>query len=336
MKTLLIPLSWLYALGLHLRYALYAVGILKRIEPSVKTIVLGNLLAGGTGKTPHAIFIGHFLKKEKVQIAFLSRGYGRKSIGFRKVELNSTSEEVGDEALLIKTKFSSFPVAVCEDRVNGIISLLREYKDLDVVILDDAFQHLKLKGGFYILLDRCDKSALQEVLLPAGLRRDLFSATSRADLIIKSRSDLEVSSSSSFSSALVPVINSLYRYTEPEFMLGMPTPISKVILLTALAHANDLRQYLASKYELVQHFSYGDHHSFTEAEIEKSISRLKKEEGSCILMTSSKDWMRLKKFKSQFEKNRISVAVQNIEVDFINNEHKRTFEKLILDYAGKD
>lgn len=336
MKLLLIPFSWLYALGLYLRYILFGLGILKRREARVKTIVLGNLLAGGAGKTPHAMLIGYILKANGLEIGFLSRGYGRKSKGFRWVDSHSSVESVGDEALLIKKRFPNEKVAVCEDRLSGIEQILQESSVLDVIILDDAYQHLKLNGGLNILLDRADKSAYSELLLPAGMRRDLISATKRADLIIKTRSDLEQGVNEKITSFGIPVIESRYIYDELEFVVGRGSALNNAVLLTALAHPKDLKNHLSSKFNLRKHFSFTDHHPFSEKELLKIIDFVKTETPATFIITSAKDWVRLKKFRHLFEKADIVLAVQNIEVDFINKEHGNELERLILEYAGKN
>src|SRR5690606_36834659 len=121
-----------------------------RNVPEIPTIVVGNLNAGGSGKTPHLIFLVHFLQKEGIVINILSRGYGRKTKGFLEVNQDSKPDEVGDEPLLIKQKLPQSSVFVCENRPEGISKITEISKQ--PVLLDDAFQHLPLKAGFYILL----------------------------------------------------------------------------------------------------------------------------------------------------------------------------------------
>ena len=150
MNRLLAPISWLYAIVLNIRHWLYDFGILKSKSFSVPTICIGNLALGGTGKTPHTEYLIRFLK-DKANIAVLSRGYGRKSKGFVLADENTTYEQIGDEPLLYHSKFDDITVAVDENRPDGVERLMRLEKTPEVILLDDAYQHRKIKPGLNIL-----------------------------------------------------------------------------------------------------------------------------------------------------------------------------------------
>lgn len=157
-------------------------GILKSTAFDLPIIALGNLSTGGTGKTPHTEAILRLLPDTKFVV--LSRGYGRKSKGFLWVASDADADQVGDEPLQIKRKFTSIPVAVCEDRVLAIPEILAEYPETEAILLDDAFQHRYLKAGTYILLTTWDKPYFSDKLLPAGDLREPKSGARRADAVI--------------------------------------------------------------------------------------------------------------------------------------------------------
>ena len=166
-----------------LRNALYDAKILKQTSfDDVKTICVGNLIAGGAGKTPHTEYIINLLEKEHA-IATLSRGYKRETSGFLEVETNTLSTQCGDEPLQIKQKFPKTFVAVNENRVKGIKKIL-EQKSVDVVLLDDAFQHRQIKCGLNILLTEYDNLFCNDDLLPAGRLRESKKGYLRADIIV--------------------------------------------------------------------------------------------------------------------------------------------------------
>ncbi|MEY4603402.1 MAG: tetraacyldisaccharide 4-kinase, partial [Bacteroidota bacterium] len=156
-RVLLLPFSWVYGLITFLRNKCFDFGILKSWRIPVKSICVGNLSTGGTGKTPHVAYLAEKLSTDK-KVAILSRGYGRKTNGFVLVEDRHTASEVGDEPLLYRKKFGqNVTVAVCENRKTGVKELLKQHPDLEVILLDDAFQHRKVSAGLNILLTPYDK-----------------------------------------------------------------------------------------------------------------------------------------------------------------------------------
>ena len=150
MKRLLLPISILYSLVLSLRHKLYDWGILKSKKYDVPNICVGNLNLGGTGKTPHVEYLVRFLS-EKYKVAVLSRGYGRKTEGYLLANEQHSHLDIGDEPLLYFTKFKDIKVAVDEDRCNGMDNIIKE-ENPQIILLDDAFQHRKIKPGLNILL----------------------------------------------------------------------------------------------------------------------------------------------------------------------------------------
>ena len=147
----LLPLSWLYGLGVGIRNFLFDVGIMKSRDFSVPVISVGNITVGGTGKTPHVEYLVKLLQHQ-AKVAILSRGYKRKSKGFVLAGPSTTARDIGDEPMQMKLKFPKAIVAVDKERVHGIETLIGTDRSIDVVLLDDAFQHRYVKPGVNILL----------------------------------------------------------------------------------------------------------------------------------------------------------------------------------------
>ena len=183
MNFLLAPISWIYGFVVWLRNLLYDDHILRSTKVSIPTICVGNLAVGGTGKTPMAEYLLSLLSAN-YKVALLSRGYGRKTRGFRLANEHDTAATIGDEPMQIHLRFPDIPVAVCADRVKGVKQLQHLYPDLQCVILDDAYQHRSLSCGFYILLTPYDCLYTNDHMLPWGRLRDLPSQSHRANVVV--------------------------------------------------------------------------------------------------------------------------------------------------------
>jgi tetraacyldisaccharide 4'-kinase len=181
--VLLLPFSLLYGMVVSIRNLMFDYEILHACEFSMPVISVGNITVGGTGKTPHIEYLVRLLRKD-YRVATLSRGYRRRSRGFRMADASSTVELVGDEPLQMKKKFNDLVVAVDHRRVNGISRLMQEIPDLDVVLLDDAYQHRRVKPGLSILLIDYNRPLSQDRLLPAGRLREHAFEKKRANIIL--------------------------------------------------------------------------------------------------------------------------------------------------------
>ena len=263
-KTLLFP----YWLTLKIRHFLYDSGIFKETAYPVPVVCVGNITVGGTGKTPFTEMIIRHLQ-DKYRIAVLSRGYKRESKGFVLATENSTHREIGDEPLQIKKKFPETIVAVCEDRREGIEKLLQAEQKPDIIILDDAFQHRKVKPSHSVVLMNFNRPIFGDNLLPIGRLRDLpeelyFSTTSYG--------------------APVPVCPNIadtrYLYTR------------SAIFFTGIANDSEFASYMSDKYSVEGSIKFADHCNFTKSDINKINSWAKKHPGSAIY-TTEKDSKRL-------------------------------------------
>ena len=181
----LTPLSWLYGMAVRLRNWLFDVGIKRSKTFSLPVISVGNITVGGSGKTPHVEYLIRLLH-DKMKIAVLSRGYKRKSSGYVLATEETTMPEIGDEPFQMHQKFPDIYVAVDAKRVRGIERLQsdEETKDVDVVLLDDAFQHRYVKPGINILLVDYHRLIIYDKMLPAGRLREPLSGKNRADIVI--------------------------------------------------------------------------------------------------------------------------------------------------------
>ncbi|MFM7668645.1 MAG: tetraacyldisaccharide 4'-kinase, partial [Bacteroidota bacterium] len=184
LRYFLFPFSLIYGLITEIRNNLFDSKILSSQEHSVKTIAIGNLSMGGTGKSPVTLYLTALLSGT-FNLAILSRGYGRKTKGFKWVEFDSLASDAGDEPLMFKTIVGEkIPVAVCEDRNSGVENIRLTYPKTELILLDDAFQHRKIKPGFSILLTKFDNPFFNDFVVPAGKLRENRSGAKRADVIL--------------------------------------------------------------------------------------------------------------------------------------------------------
>lgn len=177
------PLSWPYAAGASLKNWGYDLGWFKSGTPGIPVISVGNLSAGGTGKTPHVLWLAEQLRSVG-PVGILSRGYGRSSKGFRWVTVDSAASDSGDEPLLIKQRRPECAVAVDENRLNGAQRMVSERPDIRLILLDDGFQHRRIQRQVDLLLSRFDAPWWKDRVIPAGYLREPSSGSQRADIVI--------------------------------------------------------------------------------------------------------------------------------------------------------
>ena len=304
LKLFLFPFAIMYDLITRWRNRLYDVGQKKSISFDVLVVNIGNLTVGGTGKTPHVamlteIYSNIFGRK----VAILSRGYGRSTKGFLLADQNSSSHDIGDEPLqLYRALASKIPVAVCEERIVGIPFLLQEFPETDTILLDDAFQHRKVKPNINILLCDYNRPFYKDFLLPAGRLREARQGAKRADMVIVSKTPEHISEEEAhnikseigaYSSA--PVFFSKYQYQPPQIFSGDAVQtIKKVILVTGIANSKYLLSYVMSQYTLLKHFEFADHINYSEkhiAQIRTYFDSVNQED--TVVLTTEKDMVKL-------------------------------------------
>lgn len=295
LRKILLPFSIIYAFILKLRNLAFQKAWLTSTAFAHPVICVGNLSLGGTGKSPAIEYLIRLLKN-KYQIATLSRGYGRKTTGFMWVKNSNTAAEVGDEPLQFKNKFPDIEVAVDEQRVRGIQNILKKQHN-DVILLDDAFQHRKVKAGFNILLTVYNDLYINDFVLPAGNLREPKSGAKRADVVIvtKCPPQLSVEKRQQIKDKLKlqkhqQVFFAYIEYQERVFSLDKSKKLKELkdyTLVSGIANPKPLLNFLNTKNPPQKHLVYKDHHHFTAAE----IKHLQKEE---LILTTEKDFTRLK------------------------------------------
>jgi tetraacyldisaccharide 4'-kinase len=273
---------------------MYDKGWLKSKSYSIPIICIGNLSTGGTGKSPMIEYLISFLKDDH-KVAVLSRGYKRKSKGFREVSADSTVEEVGDEPLQFKQKFPAVTVVVCEDRQTGI-SKLEKYADL--ILLDDAFQHRKVSASFNILLTTYNALYVDDCVLPVGNLREPKFGAKRADVIVvtKCPETMEDSEVKTIKRKLKPKPGQEVFFTKISYGSQIKNSTEAIpldtlrgkefLLVTGIANPKPLVKFLKEKGLVFKHKSFPDHHNFSESEIEMLKT-------NALLLTTEKDYMRL-------------------------------------------
>lgn len=296
-RIILFPFVPIYFLVTWYRNLAYDKGWFKSMSYDFPIICVGNLSAGGTGKTPMVEYLIRLLKDE-TNLATLSRGYGRKTKGFLLAEENITASELGDEPFQFYHKFKNeITVAVDEDRQHGISTLRAIKPKPEVVILDDAFQHRKVKAGYNILLTTYNNLYVDDFVLPTGNLREPKKGAKRANIIVVTKCPefLSQNDKEAIVLKLKPKVyqhvffshigyNDLVLNETEKFSLN---EFESFTLVTGIANAKPLVNYLKSLQLDFNHIEFKDHHNFTENDIKK-LSELDK------IVTTEKDYMRLK------------------------------------------
>ena len=325
------PLQCLYFIGLSLHKGLYNLKIKKTATfEDILILKVGNLSMGGTGKTPHVVYLLQRILKKYSKVSMISRGYGRKTSNVMSVNINSTANEVGDEPLLIKNAQPDALVYVAEKRAEGIIQLQADMPSCKIVVLDDAMQHWSLKGDKNILLTSFDKPFFEDYLLPLGTLREPRKGAARADIIIITKSPvvLEEEVRQYFIESCrkynphAPIIFSFYNYGQPYLLDAIGTLLdwrvlkeSSILMLTGIAHTEYLMEFITAHAAKVDLMKYADHHHYNNEDIKNIIKNAQKR-GVEYILTTEKDASRLLGYKAAFEQANIPVFVLPIEVDF--------------------
>lgn len=297
-RKLLYPFSLLYGGIMDLRNKLYDHRILESKAFDLPIIAVGNLSVGGSGKSPMIEYLVSLLKDE-VRVAVLSRGYKRKTSGFHLLKGNESAAEVGDEPLQFKNKFPDVLVAVDEDRVHGINQLIVLEPQPEVILLDDAYQHRKVRAGLYILLTPYGDLYTKDLVLPAGNLREPKKGAQRADIVVvtKCPEELPREERDRIESLLElqphqQLFFSTIRYSQKIFGRNSAIELEELqerrfTLVTGIANPKSLVDYLKSHGLSFEHKAYPDHHNFSPPELQEIKSKE-------LILTTEKDYMRLK------------------------------------------
>ena len=352
------PLSWLYGLGVGFRNMLFEMGILKSRSYTVPVISVGNITVGGTGKTPHVEYLIRLLK-DKVNVAVLSRGYKRKSHGFVLADAETPMKMIGDEPYQMKQKFPDITVAVDSKRTRGIDHLIggEAGKDIDVVLLDDAFQHRYVKPGINILLVDYHRLIIYDELLPAGRLREPVKSKDRADIVIITKCPWNLKP---MEFRVITKAMKLYPYQQLFFSTHeyeMPIAVfpeeqgklgasetldslaslkdKNVLLLTGIGSPEQMKHDMEQMTDHVTPLTFSDHHDFKQKDIVAINEAFAALPEPKVIITTEKDATRLavlEELSSEVKQHlyKLPIYIQ------IMQDQEELFNQTVLGYVRKN
>jgi tetraacyldisaccharide 4'-kinase len=312
----------------------------------IKTICVGNLSVGGTGKSPHIEYIVRLLQND-FTLATLSRGYKRKTKGFLLADQNTSAMEIGDEPAMFKRKFDSLMVSVDANRIRGITKLKELSVAPEIVLLDDAFQHRKIKPGISILLTDYNKPFYNDFFLPSGRLRESKNNFLRADIIVVTRTP-DSATNVDLRSVMkdIPIrayqkiffsylkYGNLYQLKNNKEIIRPAMDLFRysVLSVTGIAEPRQMNTFLKEYSDQLLAFPFGDHHYFDEKDILSIRDTFNRMDGKQkIIVTTEKDATRFL-VSDVFEKiSDLPIYVLPLEIDFKNKTEE--FNDIILKYA---
>jgi len=346
----LLPLSWFYGLGANFRNFLFEVGILKSRAYKTPVISVGNITVGGTGKTPHVEYLVRLLQ-DKVRVAVLSRGYKRKSSGFVLADKDTPMEQIGDEPFQMKQKFPNVTIAVDKKRTRGIERLTSEKADdkaIDVILLDDAFQHRYVKPGVNILLVDYHRLIIYDKLLPAGRLREPLKGKNRADIVIVTKCPKELKPMEfrviTRAMGLFPYQHLYFSTLEydqlrPVFKeaAGAMPRLSEqnVLLLTGIASPRQLLEDLKPEAMSITPLTFPDHHKFHRKDIRRLNEAFESMPSPKCIITTEKDATRLMVAEELSDEVKRSLYIQPVRIKFMSDQEE-SFNQNIIGYIMKN
>ena len=329
LRKSLYPLSLIYNLATRVRNAAYDAQWLKQKQSKVPTIVVGNLITGGSGKTPMiAYLLDHF--SNHFSLAVLSRGYKRKSSGFVLADQDSSIEILGDETYLLSQKFPMTQFGVCKNRLEGVEQLLSKFPTIDGVLLDDGYQHRQLKSSFQILLTPYHKPWFKDCVLPTGNLRESAKGKNRADVVVVTKCpsnlskieqdehthQLKLDAHQHIFFSTIVYDSYVFGASRMKLKSFVKNPF---VLVTGIANAKPLTDYLDSLGADFEHLAFADHHFFTASESKKMLSKERP------ILTTEKDYVRLSPMIKE-------VFFIPISIRFLSDEDR--FKSLIANQLG--
>ncbi len=344
----MLPLSWLYGLGVGVRNHLFDLGVLPQQEFAIPVIDVGNITVGGSGKTPHVEYLVRLLR-DKMKVAVLSRGYKRKSRGYVLADGDTPMHTIGDEPFQMKQKFPDIYVAVDKNRREGIRHLTDDAptSDVDVILLDDAYQHRYVKPGINILLVDYHRLIIYDKLMPAGRLREPMKGKNRADIVIvtKCPKDLKPMEFRVLTKAL-----NLFPYQAlfftcidydaltpvfPEGKALPPLSSANVLLLTGIASPRQMEFDLKGQCRSITPMTFGDHHQFTAKDAARINQAFANLPAPRIVITTEKDATRLLATPSLSADVRKALYALPIRIRFMLDQEEN-FNHKIISYVRKN
>jgi len=347
LRLLLLPFACIYGLIMALRGKLFDWKIIPSESFAIPVICVGNLSYGGTGKTPMVEYIIRLLKKD-MKVATLSRGYKRNTSGYVLASKDSTYEEIGDEPLQYKTKFSNIEVAVHERRRKGVRKLIQSFPDLKAILLDDAFQHRYVRPGMTILLTDFHKLFVNDYPLPAGTLREFRAGSKRADIIIVTKTPAVLSpiTRRRITSLIKPRVHqkllfSYISYGDPVPMCDTHKDLLKdqyntILLFSGIANSYPLQERLRSMCHELHVIDFMDHHKYNKNDLNRIKANFENMfTKNKVIFTTEKDAMRLDKSILSDVLKDLPIFYIPIEIGFHNGDSV-IFDDQIREYVEKN
>ena len=332
LTPLLYPFGVVYHVITTIRNRLYDTGRKPSAVFNLPIIGVGNLSTGGTGKTPMIEYLIH-LFDGRYRIATLSRGYGRKTKGIRIAGQGDNASTVGDEPFQFYRKFhNKIVVAVGEERVFAVPHILDQYPDVNLILLDDAFQHRRIKPSFQILLTDYNHLFVNDYLLPAGRLREGRSGASRADAIVVTKCPSNISDEK-----MMEISSAIRKYSRKAVFFATvsygnihavshasPYRPENIVLVSGIAHPGPLEKYVSNNHKLIRHFVFRDHHDYTERELIHICETAIK--ANAVVLTTEKDLVKMD--LEIFRKSSVPLFYLPIEIQFLKNG--KEFDEMVL------
>jgi tetraacyldisaccharide 4'-kinase len=341
-RVLLLPFALVYGFIIIIRNWLYDKNYLKSAQFNFPLICVGNLAVGGTGKSPMVEYLVQLLKLH-FKTATLSRGYKRKTKGYALANVNTTALEIGDEPMQFHIKFPDVAVAVGEERIVAIPQLLHDVPDLQVIILDDAFQHREVRAGLNIILTEYSNIYTNDIFLPTGDLRDQRGSAKRADIIIVTKCPTNISQDKKYKllRSIKPKPHQRVFFTTIDY--GTPyhiynkqdewilTPNDEVLLVCGIANPKPLKEYLLNTVHTYYQKDYSDHHIFNIDDLNEIKERFNNiRSNRKLIITTEKDAVRLMKFSDELKD--IPLYVLPVKPAFLFDD-TTVFNNLMIDFV---
>ncbi|MCD7970511.1 MAG: tetraacyldisaccharide 4'-kinase [Alistipes sp.] len=336
------PFALLYGMGVSLRNKFFDWGLLPTRRYDIPIVCVGNITVGGTGKTPVTeLLISHFSARRNV--AVLSRGYRRRTKGYVEARADSPFLEVGDEPKQIKRKFPDVVVSVCEKRTEGIERILEDHPEVDLIILDDGFQHRYVEPWVNILLMDYNRPVYRDHLLPWGSLRDTRSQIRRAHyvLVTKCPDDMTAIDRRLIHKSLnlFPYQNLYYTTTHhcnlravfPDDAPEIPAKGARIIAMSGIGNPGPFRTALARRYEIVDELVYGDHYTYRRRDLDMMEKTLDGAPEATAIVMTEKDAVKFAGSRKIPPHLRVKLFYMPIKITFREDTLKDFLNKLDYD-----
>lgn len=345
LKCLLAPAAVLYRAGVTFRHRLFDWGILKSEKFDIPVICIGNITVGGTGKTPMAEMVIDYMSQIH-KVALLSRGYGRRTKGYLEVTPGSHYRDVGDEPLQIKLKFPDTVVAVCEKRADGIRRIRAEHPEVDLIVMDDGFQHRYVEPKINIVMIDATRPVQHDRMLPLGTLRDLPEELHRAHYFIVTKCPEKMAPIDRriLRKVLIQVAYQQVYFTRFESFIPQPlfpdivsdeqlVQGGRVIALSGIGNPKPFLATLHDRYEVVAEMTLDDHHVYKVRDLNRLRDLLAKNPGA-VIVTTEKDAVKLTNRAKIPEEVQRSIYYLPINISFIEDSATDFLQKLEEDVRG--